>query len=259
MRFKHSYMHNHAFYTCCISNLHHQIQLNLQLQRNLNFNSIRCQLSNSIQSQLSIQSQCQFNSVSISKFNSISISNSIQFQLSIQCLCLCLCLISIFNLSFNINLQFHSMSLSIHSQFALGPTIMVMSIFQVNVNLPSVGILLNQTSNLHLAMGQAASSIQKNSLYPAYVFLSVKRQVRSKEQFAPTYMLWYWSSSRFDPKNSLYHSFVYVSRPNGEFDSKNSLSLPICLTFSIKWQVRSKEQLVSAYMSMFPVKWQVRS
>ena len=83
---------------------------------------------------------------------------------------------------------------------------------QVNDNLPSIGILLNQTFNLYLVTGQVPGSIQKEPLVPAYmsmfpvkrqvrskeqfvpfayVLLSVKRQVRSKEQFAPTYMLWY--------------------------------------------------------------------
>jgi hypothetical protein len=83
---------------------------------------------------------------------------------------------------------------------------------RVNDNLPSIGILLNQTLNLYLVTGQVPGSIQKEPLVPAYmsmfpvkrqvrskeqfepfayVLLSVKRQVRSKEQFAPTYMLWY--------------------------------------------------------------------
>jgi hypothetical protein len=196
MHFKHSYMHNHAFYVlihpiillCHTYMLHilsnsiqfpisnqfqFQFQSKLQLSNSISISiliptvksnsncQIQIQLSNSMQSPITIsnQSNCQIrcNLQSQFQFNvkfeaiSISMSNvnvniqsqcqcqfqfSIQFQsnLNVNCnspiQCLCLCSISTFNLSFNFNFQFNSNQCQFHSQFTLGPTKMVMSIFK---------------------------------------------------------------------------------------------------------------------------------
>jgi hypothetical protein len=95
----------------------------------------------------------------------------------------------------------------------------------------------NQTSNLYLAIclviGQVASSIQRTACTCLYAHVSVKRQVRSKEQFVPC----------------LY--FVIGQ-------TTSSIQRTVCtylhVVIVIKQQVRSKEQLVSSYMSMSPVK-----
>jgi hypothetical protein len=98
MHFKHSYMHNHAFYVLIRliillyhaymlhSQFHFSIQLNLHSQSISTFNSIQfnsISISNSTQFQfpVSIQSQFQFNSISTVKLNSISTFNPISMPI----------------------------------------------------------------------------------------------------------------------------------------------------------------------------------
>ena len=78
--------------------------------------------------------------------------------------------------------------MSIHSQFAFGPTKMVMPIFKSNQ--------YQFTFNLNLS--------------------------KSNFQFVSCYR----SSGKFDPKNSLYLLICLCFRSNGKFDPKNSLHPP---------------------------------
>jgi hypothetical protein len=100
----------------------------------------------------------------------------------------------------------------------------------------------------------------KNSLYPAYALLSVKRQVRSKRTVCtlPHDVVIIQQASSIQ-RNSLYQPFCLRLQPNSQFKSKEQFVSVYLFVFSITCQVRSKEQLVSAYMSMFPVKCQVQS
>ena len=70
----------------------------------------------------------------------------------------------------------------------------------------------------------------KNSLYPAYALLSVKRQVRSKRTVCtfPHDVVIIQQASSIQ-RNSLYQPFCLCLQPNGQFNPKNSLCLPICL------------------------------
>jgi hypothetical protein len=170
---------------------------------------------------------------------------------------------------------------------------------QVNNNLPSIGILLSQTFNWYLIAGQVPGSIQKrttctclytyasgqtakfdrtvciqlmlcyqsdgkfnlkNSLYPAYALLSVKRQVRSKRTVCtlPHDVLIIQQASSIR-RNSLYQPFCLCLQPNSQFNPKEQFVSAYLFVSPIKCQVRSKEPLASAYMSMFPVKCQVQS
>jgi hypothetical protein len=129
-----------------------------------------------------------------SQFNSMSIFVSL-IIFNLQCLFQC-----------QLSIQFKSML--IHFQLALGPTIMVMSIFQVNVNLPSICILLNQTSNLYLAIclviGQVASSIQRTTCTCLYAYVSGQTTSSIQRTVCTLLMFCYRSNDKFDPKNSLH-------------------------------------------------------
>jgi hypothetical protein len=100
----------------------------------------------------------------------------------------------------------------------------------------------------------------KNSLYPAYALLSVKRQVRSKRTVCtlPHDVVITQQASSIQ-RNSLYQPFCLCLQPNGQFNPKEQFVSAYLFVSSTKCQVRSKEPLVSAYMSMFPVKCQVQS
>ena len=100
----------------------------------------------------------------------------------------------------------------------------------------------------------------KNSLYPAYALLSVKRQVRSKRTVCtlPHDVVIIQQASSIQ-RNSLYQPFCLCLQPNSQFNPKEQFVSAYLFVSSTKCQVRSKEQLVSAYMSMFPVKCQVQS
>ena len=82
----------------------------------------------------------------------------------------------------------------------------------------------------------------KNSLYPAYALLSVKRQVRSKRTVCtfPHDVVIIQQASSIQ-RNSLYQPFCPCLQPNGQFDPKNSLCLSICLYFqsSVKFDPKN--------------------
>jgi hypothetical protein len=189
--------------------------------------------------QCQCQCQCQF---------------SIQFQSNlkvncnspIQCQCLCLNPIPTSNVSFNCNSQSNvyvyvsaqsqlliSLSMSIFNsnqcQFTLNLLLgqqkwSCLPSNQVNDNLPSIGILLNQTFKLYLDTGQVPGSIQKEPVVPAYIpMLPDKRQVQSKRTVCTQLMLCYRSNDKFNPENSLYPAYALLS---------------------VKRQVRSGEQFV---------------
>jgi hypothetical protein len=100
----------------------------------------------------------------------------------------------------------------------------------------------------------------KNSLYPAYALLSVKRQVRSKRTVCtlPHDVVIIQQASSIQ-RNSLYQPFCLCLQPNSQFNPKEQFVSAYLFVSSTKCQVRSKEQLVSAYMFMLPIKCQVRS
>jgi hypothetical protein len=80
----------------------------------------------------------------------------------------------------------------------------------------------------------------KNSLYPAYALLSVKRQVRSKRTVC-----------------TLPHDVVIIQQASSI--QRNSLYQPFCLCLQPNSQFNPKEQFVSAYLFVPSTKCQVRS
>jgi hypothetical protein len=86
----------------------------------------------------------------------------------------------------------------------------------------------------------------KNSLYPAYALLSVKRQVRSKRTVCtfPHDVVIIQQASSIQ-RNSLYQPFCLCIQPNSQFNPKNSLCLPICLYLqpSVKFDPKNSSYL----------------
>jgi hypothetical protein len=86
----------------------------------------------------------------------------------------------------------------------------------------------------------------KNSLYPAYALLSVKRQVRSKRTVCtfPHDVVIIQQASSIQ-RNSLYQPFCLCLQPNGQFNPKNSLCLPVCLNLqpSVKFDPKNNSYL----------------
>jgi hypothetical protein len=179
MHFKHSYMHNHAFYMlihslillyhACMLRL--QSQFSIQLSFHFQFSSIST--FNSTQFQFPTQSQFQF--------NPISISNSIQSQLPIQ---------------FNFNSQFSVyVCISDYFQLSMSPSMSTFNSIQVNVNSLPICFWANNNGHVYFQIKSMSTYSQfvsfqiKIPIYILlYVLLSVKWLVRSKEQLVPTYI-----------------------------------------------------------------------
>jgi hypothetical protein len=111
-------------------------------------------------------------------------------------------------------------------------------------------------------ISQTASSNLKNSLYPAYALLSVKRRVRSKRTVCtlPHDVVIIQQASSIQ-RSSLYQPFCLCLRPNSQFNpkeqfvsvyllnqvsssiQKNRLYLPICLCFRSSAKFNSTNSL----------------
>jgi hypothetical protein len=126
-----------------------------------------------------------------------------------------------------LSIQFKS--ILIHSQFALGPTIMVMSIFKSN----QYQLTLNLYLATCLVIGQVASSIQRTACTCLYAYAS-GQTASSIQRIVCTLLM-----------------FVIGQ-------TTSSIQRTVCpylhVVILIKRQVRSKEQLVSAFCLYLQVK-----
>jgi hypothetical protein len=165
--------------------------------------------------------------------------------LNFQCLLQC-----------QLSIQFKSKL--IHSQFAFGPTIMVMYVFKSNqcqstLNLYLVKSIL-QCILLYVLLLVKWLVRSKEQLAPAYMpMFPVKRQVRSEEQFVPClcFVIGQTTSSIQRTVCTNLHVVILI-KP--QVRSKEQLVSTFCLCPQVKWQVRSKEQFVPAYLFVFSIK-----